>query len=168
MGISGATISRRLGSGQFTMMSRGRSRTKPGTLLKWQIPIHAWAEWDDAVPRIVEIDLVGQEGGNASGEHCFTLTVTDIATVWTVNRSVGNKAEKWPFETLQHMTGVLPFPTSYIHSDNGNEFIKHHLFGYRAANEITFTKSQAGHSNDGAHVKQKTWTHLRELVGYLR
>jgi len=116
----------------------------------------------------VEIDLVGHEGGNASGEHCFTLTVTDIATGWTVNRSVRNKAEKWVFEALQHVMGVFPFPIIRIDSDNGSEFINHHLFDYCTANEITFTRSRAGHSNDGAHVEQKNWTHVGELVGYLR
>jgi len=92
--ISAATIDRRLAPERARMMLRGRSHTKPGTLLKSQIPIRTWAEWDDAVPGFVEIDLVGHEGGNASGEHCFTLTVTDIATGWTVNRSVRNNAEK--------------------------------------------------------------------------
>jgi hypothetical protein len=116
----------------------------------------------------VEIDLVGHEGGNASGEHCFTLTVTDIATGWTVNRSVRNKAAKWVFEALQHVMGVFPFPIIGIDSDNGSEFINHHLFDYCVANKITFTRSRANHSNDGAHVEQKNWTHVRELVGYLR
>ena len=166
--MSAATIDRRLGPERFMMMSRGRSHTKPGTLLKSQIPIRTWAEWDDAVPGFVEIDLVGHEGGNASGEHCFTLTVTDIATGWTVNRSVRNTAEKWVFEALQHVMGVFPFPIIGIDSDNGSEFINHHLFDYCTANEITFTRSRAGHSNDGAHVEQKNWTHVRELVGYLR
>lgn len=61
------------------MALRGRSHTKPGSLLKSQIPIRTWADWDDAVPGFVEIDLVGHEGGNAAGEHAYTLTVTDIA-----------------------------------------------------------------------------------------
>ena len=82
--ISAATIDRRLAPERAKLISRGRSHTKPGTLLKSQIPIRTWADWDDAVPGFVEIDLVGHEGGNASGEHCFTLTVTDIATGWTV------------------------------------------------------------------------------------
>ena len=166
--MSAATIDRRLGPERFKMMSRGRSHTKPGTLLKSQILIRTWAERDNAVPGFVEIDLVGHEGGNASGEHCFTLTVTDIATGWTVNRSVRNKAEKWVFEALQHVMGVFPFPIVGIDSDNGSEFINHHLFDYCEANNITFTRSRAGHSNDGAHVEQKNWTHVRELVGYLR
>ena len=68
------------------MFRRGKSHTKPGLLLKSQIPVRAWADWEDAVPGFVEIDLVGHEGGNAAGEFCFTLTVTDIGTGWRVNR----------------------------------------------------------------------------------
>lgn len=146
-------------------LARGRSHTKPGKLLKSQIPIRTWADWNDAVPGFVEIDLVGHEGGNALGEFCFTLTVTDIATGWTVNRSVKNKAEKWVFEALMHVRRVFPFPIIGIDSDNGSEFINHHLFDYCVANKITFTRSRASHSNDGVHVEQKNWTHVRELVG---
>ena len=90
--MSAATIDRRLAPEKAKLFPRGRSHTKPGTLLKSQIPIRTWAQGDGATPGFVEIDLVGHEGGNASGEHCFTLTVTDIATGWTVNRSVRNKA----------------------------------------------------------------------------
>src|SRR5664279_1256739 len=115
--ISAATIDRRLAPERAKLLSRGRSHTKPGTLLKSQIPIRTWADWDDAVPGFVEIDLVGHEGGNASGEHCFTLTVTDIATGWTVNRSVRNKAQKWVFEALMHVRRVFPFPIVGIDSD---------------------------------------------------
>ena len=56
------------------------SHTKPRSLLKTQIPIQTWSEWDDVVPGFVEIDLVGHEGGNSFGEFCFTLTMIDIAT----------------------------------------------------------------------------------------
>ena len=88
------------------------AHTKPGTLLKSQIPIRTWAEWDDAVPGFVEIDLVGHEGGNSFGEFCFTLTVTDIATGWTVNRSVRNKAAKWVFEALDMSPPCSPSRSS--------------------------------------------------------
>ena len=115
--MSAATIDRRLAPERGKLLSRSRSHTKPGTLLKSQIPIRTWADWDDAAPGFVEIDLVGHEGGNASGEHCFTLTVTDIATGWTVNRSVKNKAEKWVFDALMHVGRVFPFPIIGIDSD---------------------------------------------------
>ena len=168
MRMSAATIDRRLAPERAKIMLRGRSHTKPGTLLKSQIPIRTWADWDDAVPGFVEIDLVAHEGGNAMGQFCFTLTVTDICTGWTVNRSVQNKASKWVFEALQHVMAVFPFPIIGIDSDNGSEFINAHLFRYCQDHEITFTRSRSQHSNDGAHVEQKNWTHVRELVGYLR
>ncbi len=92
--MSPATIDRRLASDRAAMSLRGRSHTKPGSLLKDATAIRTWAQWDDAVPGFVEIDLVGHEGGNAVGEHYYTLTVADIATGWTENRSVRNKARK--------------------------------------------------------------------------
>jgi hypothetical protein len=62
---------------------RGKARTKPGTLLKHQIPIRTFAEWDEQQPGFAEIDLVGHEGGMAAGDYCQTLDLTDIATTWT-------------------------------------------------------------------------------------
>lgn len=168
MNMSAATIDRKLAPERARLTIRGRSHTKPGSLLKSQIPIRTWAEWDDAVPGFVEIDLVGHEGGNASGEFCFTLTVTDIATGRTVNRSVRNKAAKWVFEALEHVITVFPFPILGIDSDNGSEFINEHLLKYCIEHHITFTRSRPGNKNDGAHVEQKNWARVRELVGYLR
>jgi transposase InsO family protein len=166
--MSPATIDRHLAPERARLMFKGRSHTKPGTLLKSQIPIRTWAEWTEDLPGFVEIDLVGHEGGNSSGEFCFTLTVTDIATGWTINRSVKNKAEIWVFQALEYVIGQFPFPILGIDSDNGSEFINHHLFDYCTEHKITFTRSRSGNKNDGAHVEQKNWTHVRELVGYLR
>ena len=166
--MSAATIDRRLAGERAKMVVRGRSHTKPGSLLKSQIPIRTWADWDDAVPGFVEIDLVGHEGGVASGEFCFTLTVTDIATGWTVNRSVKNKAARWVFEALEHVVACFPFPILGIDSDNGSEFINENLLAWCTDQQITFTRSRPGNKNDGAHVEQKNWARVRELVGYYR
>ncbi|MGC0274236.1 hypothetical protein ACO0LV_14725 [Pseudactinotalea sp. Z1739] len=81
--MSAATMDRRLAEDRAKLALKGRSHTKPGSLLRNQIPIRTWAQWDDAIPGFVEIDLVGHEGGNALGERAYTLTVTDIATGWT-------------------------------------------------------------------------------------
>ena len=118
--MSAATIDRRLAPERAALGLRGRSHTKPGTLLKSQIPVRTWADWDDNVPGFVEIDLVGHEGGNSTGEFCFTLTVTDIATGWTVNRSVKNKAAVWVFEAIEHVVARFPFPILGIDSDNAD------------------------------------------------
>src|SRR5580658_1832968 len=126
--MSPATIDRRLKGAKVLAAFRGRSHTKPGSLLKSQIPIRTWSEWDDAVPGFVEIDLVGHEGGDSFGEFCFTLTMTDIATGWTVNRSVPNKAAIYVTEAIEHAGQAFPFPILGIDSDNGSEFINAHLF----------------------------------------
>jgi hypothetical protein len=166
--MSAATIDRQLATERARLGQRGRSHTKPGTLLKSQVPVRTWAQWTENVPGFVEIDLVGHEGGNASGEFCFTLTVTDIATGWTINRSVKNKAAVWVFEAIEWVISQFPFPILGIDSDNGSEFINHHLFDYCTGHKITFTRSRSGNKNDGAHVEQKNWAHVRGLVGYLR
>ena len=151
LAMSPATMDRRLAPDRAKMLVRGHSHTRPGSLLKDSIPIRTWAEWNDAVPGFVEIDLVGHEGGNAIGEHCYTLTVTDIATGWTENRSVRNKAEKWVFEALMDIRAAFPFPIIGIDSDNGSEFINWHLLRWCEENKTTFTRSRSGNSNDGAH-----------------
>lgn len=115
--IAPATIDRRLSADWAKLTLRGRSHTKPGTLLKDSIPMRTWAEWDDAVPGFVEIDLVGHEGGNSKGEFCFTLDITDIATGWTETRSVRNKAQKWVFAAIKDATASFPFPILGIDSD---------------------------------------------------
>jgi hypothetical protein len=166
--MSPATIDRRLAPARAAMTLRGRSHTKPGSLLKDAIKIRTWAQWDDAVPGFVEIDLVGHEGGNALGEHAYTLTVTDIATGWTENRSVRNKARKWVIAALEEIARIMPFPLLGVDSDNGSEFINHHLLAWCEQRTITFTRSRPGNSNDGAHVEQKNWAVVRTVVGYHR
>ena len=150
------------------LIPHGRSHTKPGTLLKSQIPIRTWSEWDEDTPGFVEIDLVGHEGGISLGEFYFTLTMTDVATGWTVNRSVRNKASAAVTAAIEAASSSFPFDVLGIDSDNGSEFINSHLFDYCSEKKITFTRSRPGNKNDGAHVEQKNWTHVRELVGYLR
>jgi len=168
MKMSAATIDRRLRGAKVLAQFRGRSHTKPGGLLKSQIPIRTWSEWNEKRPGFVEIDLVGHEGGNSFGEFCFSLTVTDVATGWTVNRSVPNKAAIWVAEAMEHVVRVFPFPILGIDSDNGSEFINAHFLEWCTSRRITFTRSRPGNKNDGCHVEQKNWTHVRELVGYLR
>lgn len=166
--MSPATMDRRLAPDRAAMVLKGRSHTKPGSLLKDQIPIRTWAQWDDAAPGFVEIDLVGHEGGNAVGEHAYTLTVTDIATGWTENRSVRNKARKWVIAALEEIALIMPFPVLGVDSDNGSEFINYHLLDWCEKRRITFTRSRPGNSNDGAHVEQKNWAIVRTVVGYHR
>jgi hypothetical protein len=168
-GMSAATIDRRLAPDRRALQLRkGRSLTKPGSLLKSQIPMRTWADWDDHQPGFVEIDLVGHEGGDNNGDFASSLTVTDIATGWTEVRSVRNKAARHVFAALVEIQAALPFPLLGIDSDNGSEFINEHLLRWCVAQQITFTRSRPANKNDGCHVEQKNWDIARRTVGYWR
>ena len=166
--MSAATIDRRLASERAKYRLKGRCTTKPGSLLKSQIPVRTWSEWDDARPGFVEIDLVGHDGGNPAGPHAFTLTVTDIATGWTENRSVPDKTAKCVLAALNDIARKMPFPILGVDSDNGSEFINITLLQWCIRRQITFTRSRPGNKNDGCHVEQKNWAVVRTVVGYHR
>jgi len=84
--------------------------TKPGLMLKSKIAMRTWADHDEDVPGFVEVDLVAHEGGNAAGRFCFTLTVTDIATGWTENRTVPDKRQVHVVAAITEVVAGLPFP----------------------------------------------------------
>ena len=166
--ISAATIDRLLAPERRKFALRARSGTKPGTLLKHQIPIRTFAEWNDTRPGFVEIDLVGHDGGDACGDFCQTLDVTDVASEWTETEAVINKAQVWVFEALKAIRARLPFPLLGIDSDNGSEFINHQLLRYCQQEKITFTRGRAWKKNDGCFVEQKNYSVVRRAVGYAR
>lgn len=145
-----------------------RSGTKPGTLLKQQIPIHTFADWDDQRPGFAEIDLVQHEGGNPNGFFACTLNCTDVATAWISLRAVPTKAQTHVFVALQDIRRALPFPLLGIDSDNGSEFINDQLWRYCHQEQLTFTRGRAGRKNDNPYVEQKNWSVVRRLVGYAR
>lgn len=166
--MSAATIDRILAPDRATTALKGRSTTKPGTLLKSQIQIRTGTEWNDAVPGFIEIDLVAHCGDSTRGEYCNTLDATDIATGWTETRAVRNKAQVHVFAALKDIVAHLPFPLLGIDSDNGSEFINDQLFRYCTEQDVAFTRSRAYRKNDGCHVEQKNWSVVRQNVGYAR
>jgi hypothetical protein len=166
--MSAATIDRRLAPERRKHQLKGRATTKPGSLLKSQIPVRTWADWDDGRPGFVEIDLVCHDGGNAAGQFAFTLTVTDIATGWTENRSVPSKTAKCVLAALNDIAAKMPFPILGVDSDNGSEFINVQLLSWCQQRQITFTRARPGNKNDGCHVEQKNWAVVRQVVGYHR
>jgi hypothetical protein len=168
LAISAATIDRLLKPERQKHQLKGRSHTKPGTLLKHQVPIRTFADWDDARPGFLEIDLVGHDGGRAYGEYCYTLNITDVDSGWTELAAIQNKAEIWVFEALTALRNRLPFPLLGLDSDNGSEFINHHLVRYCQTEHITFTRSRPYRKNDTCYVEQKNWSVVRRYVGYAR
>ena len=168
MNISAATIDRLLKAERRRFELKKRSGTKPGTLLKHQIPIRTFSDWDNKKEGFVEIDLVSHEGGNPKGDFAQSLNLTDVCSGWTETRAVKNKAQIWVFEALQSIKDTLPFKLLGIDSDNGSEFINDQLFRYCAEEKITFTRSRPYRKNDNCYVEQKNWTIVRRFTGYRR
>ena len=167
--ISASTIDRLLKPEKNKFrLGKGISGTKPGTLLKNQIPIRTFADWDDAVPGFTECDLVGHDGGNNSGDFIQSLNFVDIATCWDSTAACKNKAQVHVFEALETIIARFPFYVAGIDSDNGSEFINDIMLRYCKENEITFTRSRPYKKNDSCFVEQKNYSVVRRNVGYLR
>lgn len=166
--ISAASVDRLLQPERRKQQLRRRSHTKPGTLLKHQIPIRTFAEWDEQQPGFVEIDLVAHDGGLALGDYCQTLDLTDVCTGWTETEAVPNKAQVWVFEAIQRIRARLPFPLRGLDSDNGSEFLNKELLSYCKQQRITFTRTRPYRKNDNCYVEQKNYSVVRQTVGYQR
>jgi hypothetical protein len=167
--ISPATIDRLLKPLRQKYKRRGRSTTKPGTLLRKQIPIKT-EQWDEARPGFLEADTVAHCGDSTAGMFANTVDFVDIATCWTEQRAVWGKGEEGVLEQIKDVEANLPFPMRGFDCDNGGEFINHHLirhFGKRK-DPIKFTRSRSYRKDDNCHVEQKNWTHVRQWLGYDR
>ncbi len=168
LAVSSATIDRMLAPERARLKVKGRSGTKPGSMLKRQIPIRTFAQWDEGRPGFCEVDLVGHDGGSLAGEYCHTLDLTCVKTGWTEPRAIKAKAQRWVREALADIERDLPFPLLGIDCDNGSEFINVELFDWCTERGITFTRSRPYRKNDSCFVEQKNWPVVRQQVGYLR
>jgi len=145
-----------------------RSLTKGGTVLRQHIPIRTFADWEHVRPGFCEVDLVAHSGESGAGEFVHTLTLTDVVTGWTECVAVTNKGEAAVREAIITARAHLPFPLLGLDSDNGGEFINHHLYRYCQREEITFTRCRPYRKNDQCRVEQKNGHIVRQLVGYER
>ena len=166
--MSASTIDRMLAVQRKKMCLKGRSTTKPGTLLKHDIPIRRGTDWDEDKPGFVEMDTVSHCGESTRGQYVVTLDVTDIKTCWTEQRACINKAQKHVFAEVKEIRARLPFELLGIDSDGGGEFINDQMYRYCKTEELVFTRGRPYKKNDGCHIEQKNWTCVRQAVGYGR
>ncbi len=147
---------------------RGRCTTKPGTLLRQSIPIRTFTEWDDAVPGFLELDLVAHCGETVAGEYLNTLNGVDIVTAWCEPVALANRSQHAVQQAINTLRRRLPFPLWGLDVDNDGMFINHNLARYCEKEKITFTRCRPYKKNDQAHIEQKNWTAVRQVVGYDR
>jgi transposase InsO family protein len=167
--VSPATIDRLLKKAKEKHRLKGTSGTRPAARhIKALIPVMTHFECKTQHSGLWQIDLVQHDGGNPSGEFCFTLTITDVKTSWTVHYPLRNKAFRWLFQALNDACSVLPLPIRILHSDNGSEFINHALAAWCTQQGIQLTRSRSNKKNDNCFVEQKNGNTVRKIVGYAR
>jgi hypothetical protein len=167
--ISPSSIDRMLKPVRAKYTKHGRATTKPGTLLRKQIPVKT-NQWDESRPGFLEADTVAHCGISTEGIYANTVDCVDIATGWTEQRAVWGKNYQDVIDQIKDIEQSLPFPILGFDSDNGSEFLNHHLLRYLTDRKqpIQFTRSRAYKKDDNAHIEQKNWTHVRQWLGYDR
>lgn len=166
--ISPSTIDRVLRPWRKAGGRRPFSTTKPGNLLKNSITIRTFADWQENCPGFLEADLVAHCGESAEGFYLNTLSTVDVATGWSEPIGVWGKGQSRVRVGVHRIRQRLPFPMLGLDSDNGSEFINHHLYTYCRDEKITFTRSRSYKKNDSCHIEQKNWSVVRRLIGYDR
>ncbi len=165
--VSRSTIDEKLKRSRVEIRRRIQGTTKPGSLLKSQIPIRT-SSWEEQRPGFCELDTVAHCGNSAAGEFANTLDVTDILTGWTEQEVFLGKAEKRVIDGLKRIKERLPFPLLGIDPDNGSEFINWQMYQFCTEEKVEFTRGRPYKKNDNAHIEQKNWTHVRQVYGYER
>ena len=165
--ISPATVDRLL-QNERRRNSGGISHTKTGSLLKNQIQIRTFADWDDISPGFFEVDLVAHCGGDPNGAFLNTLTMVDVATGWLECMPQLKKSAKDVITGISVAQKLLPFDLKGLDTDGGSEFINYELLEYCERNSITFTLARTHKKNDQAFVEEKNGSVVRRLVGYDR
>jgi hypothetical protein len=147
----------------------GRSLTRPGTLLRHQIPIRG-SVWEENKAGWLEVDTVALCGGSVAGEFVWMVDGVDYATTWVEVRGMWGRGQAATLAALKDMEATLPFALLGLDSDNGGEFINHHVMRWLQTRPrpVFMTRSRPYKSDDNAHVEQKNWTHVRQCFGYER
>ncbi len=167
LSISAATVDRMLRP-ERESVRHGVATTRPGSLLKHQIQIRTFADWDDVIPGFLEADLVAHCGGNTNGTFLNTLVLVDICTGWLECMPLLRKSAQDVIDGLRVAEDLLPFRLQGLDTDCGSEFINYELLDFCEDNHITFTRARTHRKNDQAHVEEKNGSVVRRLIGYDR
>jgi hypothetical protein len=168
--ISAATCDRLLGKARAAHPVRGLCTTKPTPhlLLRSQIPVRTFSDWNEERPGFMEVDLVAHCGETTKGNYINTLTAVDVQTGWTRCLPLPNKSMIGITQAMDTLRRRLPFSLLGIDTDNGGEFINHNLVSYCETEFITMTRCRPYKKNDQCHVEQKNGNIVRAMAGYAR
>jgi hypothetical protein len=151
------------------VQARRPSLTRPGSLLRHQIPIRG-SVWEENKAGWLEVDTVALCGGSPAGDYVWMLDAVDYATTWVSTRAMWNRGQEGTLAALADLERCLPFPLLGLDSDNGGEFLNYHVLAWlqKRPRPVFMTRSRPYKKDDNAHVEQKNWTHVRHWFGYER
>ena len=149
--------------------ARRPSLTRPGSLLRHQIPIRG-SVWEENKPGWLEVDTVALCGGSVAGDFVWMVDGVDYCTAWVSVRAIWNRGQAATLAALMDMEQRLPFALLGLDSDNGGEFLNYHVLRWlqQRPRPVYMTRSRPNKKDDNAHVEQKNWTHVRQWFGYQR
>jgi hypothetical protein len=168
LAMSAATADRVLRSARGRDKHGGLATTRRGPLLKSQVPVRTFSEWNDLQPGFMEADLVAHGGASAEGIYLHSLVLTDIASGWTECMALRRRGQDTVLQAIRAVRPLLPFPLLGLDTDNGGEFINETVITYCAEECLTFTRGRVSRKNDQCFVEQKNGSIVRNLVGYDR
>ena len=169
LSVSTATIERKLRTARPKYAPKGIATTRSGSFLRENIPIQT-SSWNQSVPGHLEVDTVAHCGNTLAGDFIYTLDVVDIASGWNALAAIWNKSESAVKAAVEHIEAELPFPILGWDSDNGSELLNRLMYKYFSdrPKPVIFTRCRPYKKNDQAHVEQKNWSRVRQLLGYIR
>jgi len=149
--------------------TNGLGGTRPGTLLRHQLPIQGEV-WNEQRVGFLEADSVAHCGESLAGNFVWSLTYTDLASSWTEGRAIWNKGSTGVLDQTRDVEAQLPFAILGFDFDNGSEWLNWALIRYLQVRTkpIQLSRSRPYHKDDNAHVEQKNWMWPRQLLGYGR
>lgn len=164
---SGRTLDRLLAPLRF--QGGGRSLTRPGTILRHQIPIRG-SVWEEGKAGWLEVDTVALCGGTTVGECVWMVDGVDYVTTWVEVRAMWGRGQHATLAAMRDVEASLPFELLGVDSDNGGEFLNYHMMGWlqQRPKPVFMTRSRPYKKDDNAHVEQKNYTHVRQCFGYER
>ncbi|MEW6047779.1 MAG: DDE-type integrase/transposase/recombinase [Bacillota bacterium] len=143
------------------------SPTKAQGLLRAEVPVGRFDSTEQR-PGALEIDLVEHNGGSSLGQFAYTLHMVDVVTGFSRRRAVLGRSQRVVFDALSTLLGEWRYAVWALHTDNGSEFLSHHLVRFTRERSLRFERGRPYHKNDQPYVEQKNRQLVREVVGYAR
>jgi len=167
--ISVSTVRRiliRLQQDQPRLPQKGPERANQ---LSRQVPMEFIA-WHETEPGHFEVDMVHHCGPSAAGQFVHTLQMIDVTTGWSERVATLGRSYLVMADGFEHILRRLPFAVREIHTDNGSEFLNHHMLRFWPDVDpaIHLSRSRPYQKNDSRFVEQKNSTLVRAYLGYQR